>query len=68
MLKKNTLIALSGFIALGFTACDSGNKFKKTEGGLEYKIVKDVEGDQYPKTGDIVGLYITTRVGDSVMF
>lgn len=42
--------------------------FNRTEGGLEYKIVRDEAGTNTPKIGDQVEMHIVTRIKDSVIF
>lgn len=58
---------LAGAAALAITGCKN-NDFKKTKDGLEYKIVKDVPGNEHPNTGDMISVHLRTRIGDSILF
>src|SRR5690606_30154056 len=49
-------------------ACNSGDGFKSTKDGLDYKIVVDEPGDRKPAVGDLLEMHIVTRVGDSILF
>jgi len=42
--------------------------FTKTPNGLEYKIVTDAPGTQYPKVGDFISAHLQLIVDDSVHF
>lgn len=42
--------------------------FSMTENGLQYRILKDAPGDNYPKAGDYVEMHIRTSIGDSSLF
>lgn len=42
--------------------------FQKTPNGLEYKIINDVPGTQYPKVGDYISAHLQLIVEDSVHF
>lgn len=68
MNKRSIPIALLGMSFLYLSACSSGDGFKTTKDGLEYRIVKDSAGDQRPAIGDLLEMHIITRVGDSVLF
>ncbi len=68
MNKRSIPIALLGMSFLYLSACNSGDGFKTTKDGLEYRIVKDSASDQRPVVGDLLEMHITTRVGDSVLF
>ena len=73
MVKNYLSLALIGFAALTFSACNAQNAgFKKTANGLEYKIVKDAPGIQKPAIGDIIEMnilgYMHFPKGDSVIF
>lgn len=68
MNKRSIPVALLGMSFLYLGACNSGEGFKTTKDGLEYRIVKDNPGDQHPAIGDLVEMHIITRVGDSVLF
>lgn len=50
------LLACAAFV----TSCDKKPEKKKTEGGLEYQIVKDSTGEN-ARYGDIITLHITYR-------
>lgn len=69
MLKQYIPLALMGFLLVTNSACNAQNGgFKKTAGGLEYKIVKDVPGTQKANVGDYMEFHIFSHVGDSVLF
>ena len=44
MIKRIVPIALIGASIFSLNACKSGGSFKKTENGVQYKIVKDEKG------------------------
>lgn len=44
------------------------NGFTQLEGGLEYKITKEGDGEITPKTGDYIELFIKLKVDDSLIF
>lgn len=68
MLKKIIPMALLGSVMVLHTACNAQNGgFKKTENGLEYKIVKDQKGTA-AKIGDYMEFHIRYKLGDSVLF
>lgn len=53
MIKRIIPIALLGAAMLSLNACNTGGGYKKTENGVQYKIVRDKEGPA-AKAGDIV--------------
>jgi FKBP-type peptidyl-prolyl cis-trans isomerase FkpA len=63
MIKRILPIALCGAFILSINACKSDGGFKKTENGIEYKIVKDEKGAS-PKVGDFVELHMSARYKD----
>lgn len=68
MIKRIIPIALIGATIFSLNACKSGGgEFKKTEGGLEYKIVKDEPGDKHAAIGDIVEMHIKMKADDSLL-
>lgn len=67
MIKNLGTITLSAIFLMGMNACSNNNKFKKTESGLEYKIIKDEKGGISPKEGDLIALHLFVHLGDSVL-
>lgn len=68
MIKRIIPIALVGAALLSLNACKSGDGgFKKTESGVEYKIIKDAPGDKRPAIGDIVEMHIHMKADDSLL-
>jgi FKBP-type peptidyl-prolyl cis-trans isomerase FkpA len=67
MIKRIVPIALMGAAILSLNACKSGGDFKKLEGGLEYKIVKDAPGDKKPKMGEILEMHIVFKADDTTL-
>ena len=72
-MKKNvTKLALIGLaiatiFALG--ACSKYKGFKKDKSGIYYQFYGDVHDTAYqPQTGDLVGILISLRAGDSLLF
>lgn len=73
MLKKYLTLAFMGATAVTVTSCNAQDAgFKKTNAGLEYKIVKDAPGIQKPAIGDYVEFHIKSYIRsgnkDSVLF
>ncbi len=68
MNKRSFPIAILGMSILYLSACNSGDGFKSTKDGLDYKIVVDEPGDRKPAVGDLLEMHIVTRVGDSILF
>ncbi len=74
MTHKKLVLFLS--VAIAFASCNVLKKstknstptFKTTEHGLDYMIVRDVKGEQYPNDGDMIAIHIKTTYKDSVMF
>lgn len=64
------IFVLSTTLLLGATAfAQSADKgFKKGNGWMEYKIAKDVPGDNHPAVGDIVAIHLHVFANDSMMF
>lgn len=65
------LLSLTGFAQKSKNADKNKNAeaaYKLTEGGLQYKIIKDEPGTNSPKIGDQVEMHIRTHYGDSVLF
>lgn len=68
MIKRIIPIALIGAAIFSLNACkNGGGEYKKTEGGLEYKIVKDEPGDKHAAIGDIVEMHIKMKADDSLL-
>ncbi|ABG60883.1 FKBP-type peptidyl-prolyl cis-trans isomerase [Cytophaga hutchinsonii] len=51
MLKKSLSLLAGAVMLASITSC---NKFEKTESGLEYKILKDSSGEDYPEKGGFI--------------
>lgn len=66
MIKNQLLATIITTGIIGMTACNSTG-FKKTDSGLEYKIVKDAPGDEHPKENDILDIHVKISAGDSVL-
>ena len=71
-MKKNftklALIGLTVATVLAFGACSKYKGFKKADSGIYYKFYGDIHDTAgQPKTGDLVGVLITLRVGDSIL-
>lgn len=66
MIKHVVSATLCGILLVSLNACSNKSKFKKTESGLEYKIIKDEKGGVLPKEGDIVSFHLFMHLGDSV--
>lgn len=64
MIKRILPIALLGVTILSLNACKSGGDFKKTENGIEYKIVKDDTKGAKPAIGDVVEMHMVARYKD----
>lgn len=58
MLKKSLSLLAGAFLIASITSC---NKFKKTESGLEYQIVKDSTGDVYPEKGGFITFWFEIK-------
>ncbi len=58
MLKKSLSLLAGALMLATITSC---NKYKKTESGLEYKIVKDSTGEDYPELGGFVAFWFEVR-------
>ena len=71
-MKKNIttimLIGLAMATVLAFGACSKYKGFKKDKSGFYYQFYGDIHdtADQ-PQTGDLVGLMMSLRAGDSVL-
>lgn len=66
-MTKNQLLATiitGSFLAFG--ACNSTG-YKKTDSGLEYRIVKDADGDTHPQKQDIIEMHVKITAGDSTI-
>ncbi|GAA4461032.1 hypothetical protein GCM10023093_04950 [Nemorincola caseinilytica] len=61
MTKRIIPIALLGAATLGITSCGGGKGDFKKVNGLEYKIVKDVEGKN-AAIGDIIEFHLVAKV------
>lgn len=71
-MKKNftkfALIGLAVATVLAFGACSKYKGFKKADSGIYYKFYGDIHDTaSQPKTGDLVGVLVTLRVGDSIL-
>ncbi len=64
MFKRIIPIALIGASIFTVHACKNQDKFKTTETGLEYNIVKDEKNGQTAKEGDIVEMHLHIRYKD----
>ncbi len=64
MIKRIVPIALLGATIFALNACKSGGDFKKTESGIEYKIVKDDTKGAKPAIGDVVEMHMVARYKD----
>jgi FKBP-type peptidyl-prolyl cis-trans isomerase FkpA len=58
MLKKSLSLLAGALMLASVTSC---NKYKKTESGLEYKIVKDSTGEGYPELGGFIAFWFEVR-------
>ncbi|MGN6647477.1 MAG: FKBP-type peptidyl-prolyl cis-trans isomerase [Cytophaga sp.] len=58
MLKKSLSLLAGALMLASVTSC---NKYKKTESGLEYKIVKDSTGEDYPELGGFIAFWFEVR-------
>ncbi|MCB0698865.1 MAG: FKBP-type peptidyl-prolyl cis-trans isomerase [Chitinophagales bacterium] len=67
MSRITTIAATLAAFSLGFTACNTDG-WKKTDKGVEYKIVKDEPGDKHPAVGDYIKLHMHVIVNDSNYF
>ena len=72
-MKKNftklALIGLAVATVLAFGACSKYKGFKKTKSGIYYKFYGDIHDTAIsPRTGDLVGVLLTLRAGDSTLF
>ena len=67
-LTKLALICLAVATVLAFGACSKYKGFKKTKSGIYYQFYGDIHdtADQ-PRTGDLVGLLLSLRAGDSLL-
>ena len=63
MIQRIVPIALCGAFIFSMHACKSGGGFKKTENGVEYKIVRDNKGAT-ANIGDIVQMHMVARYKD----
>ena len=72
-MKKNVtklaLIGLAIATIFAFGACSKYKGFKKDKSGIYYQFYGDIHdtADQ-PRTGDLVGILISLRAGDSLLF
>lgn len=72
-MKKNVtklaLIGLAIATIFAFGACSKYKGFKKDKSGIYYQFYGDIHdtADQ-PQTGDLVGILISLRAGDSLLF
>lgn len=67
-MKKISVLLLALNCANFTQAQDTKDGYVQMEGGMMYKIVKDVPGDIHPDYGDYVELHLKTMVEDSVIF
>ena len=58
MLKKSLSLLACAFLIASITSC---NKFKKTDSGLEYQIVKDSTGEVYPEKGGFITFWFEIK-------
>ena len=58
MLKKSLSLLAGAFLIASITSC---NKFKKTDSGLEYQIVKDSTGDELPEKGGFITFWFAIK-------
>ncbi|MGC4010097.1 MAG: FKBP-type peptidyl-prolyl cis-trans isomerase [Pseudomonas sp.] len=58
MLKKSLSLLAGAFLIASITSC---NKFKKTDSGLEYQIVKDSTGEVYPEKGGFITFWFAIK-------
>lgn len=75
MSQKHLLIVGLSFLATAAFAQSPMPKnikpeltYKTTPNGLQYRIVKDVPGTNFPKLGDHLEIHINTHVGDSSLY
>lgn len=58
MLKKSLSLLAGAFLIASITSC---NKFKKTDSGLEYQIVKDSTSEVYPEKGGFITFWFEIK-------
>ncbi|WP_018341653.1 FKBP-type peptidyl-prolyl cis-trans isomerase [Cytophaga aurantiaca] len=58
MLKKSLSLLAGAFLIASITSC---NKFKKTDSGLEYQIVKDSVGGPSPEKGGYITFWFAIK-------
>jgi len=63
MIKRIVPIALLGATIFALNACKSDGGFKKTENGVQYKIVKDEKGPT-AQVGDEIEMFMSARYKD----
>ena len=70
-MKKNfmklALIGLAVATVLAFGACSKYKGFKKTDSGIYYQFYEIYDTADQPRTGDLVGLLLSMRAGDSIL-
>jgi FKBP-type peptidyl-prolyl cis-trans isomerase FkpA len=68
MIKQISTIAITGAVLLNIAACNKGGSggFKKTDSGLEYKIIEDKKEGESPKEGDMVKIHLLVHIKDSI--
>ncbi len=66
-MKKQLLVLSSFALMLGACNATAQQNYKKTEGGLEYKIIKKGDGTQTPKIGDFADIVVVFKIGDSTI-
>lgn len=67
MIKQIATISVASTLMIGMAACgNKGGGYKKTENGLEYKIIKDEKEGESPKEGDMVAIHLLVHIKDSV--
>ncbi|MEG1498946.1 MAG: FKBP-type peptidyl-prolyl cis-trans isomerase [Bacteroidales bacterium] len=66
-MKKTVLLScIFSAVLVLMSSCSNG--FKKTEGGLLYKIAVKGQGEKTPKVGDFIDGILTISADDSVLF
>lgn len=68
-MKKTTLL-LAAVLALSTTAFSQSKKdsYTSIDGGMKYKMIKDVKDGPVAKLGDHIQLHLITKVEDSLIF
>lgn len=66
--KKNTKTSETTKPQAKMAPAPREDGFKKTPNGLEYKIITDAPGTQYPKVGDFISAHLQLIVDDSMHF